>query len=168
MKRGTPPGAQRGACFRFDGFLGPVVVWLLNVPKSLTWMVFLWFAQFAGVLAAGQELIGFAATAKPLLFLVLGFGLVVEGCGSLIGCTRCWRPALRLIGSTWRRSLQGRLSGCLQCYARAEAGFNRRTGRVVAPSFVSSCDSLSATRVESPSSRVQRVDAARHENFTLT
>ena len=47
---------------------------------------------------------------------------------------------------------------------RAEVGSTRRTCRVVTSSFVPSCDSLPATRVESPSSHVQRVNAALQDN----
>ena len=46
---------------------------------------------------------------------------------------------------------------------RAEAGFKNSSCRA-SSSVDSSCDSLSATRVESPSSRVQRVNAAMLEN----
>ena len=43
-------------------------------------------------------------------------------------------------------------------------GSTRRTCRVATSRLVSSCDSLPATHVESPSSRVQRVNAALHDN----
>ena len=49
---------------------------------------------------------------------------------------------------------------------RAEAVFKRSSCRA-SSGVDSSCDSLSATRVESPSSRVQRVNVALHENSQL-
>ena len=49
---------------------------------------------------------------------------------------------------------------------RTEAGFKRSSCRA-SSGVDSSCDSLSATRVESPSSRAQRVNVALHENSHL-
>ena len=60
------------------------------------------------------------------------------------------------------RSVGGR-SVRVEGVQRAEAGFKRSSCRA-SSGVDSSCDSLSATRVESPSSRVQRVNAALLEN----
>ena len=81
----------------------------------------------------------------------------------LICRSQCWRVSLVFQTGKLLEVRSVGWSARVERVQRAEAGFKRSSCRA-SPSVDSSCESLSATRVESPSSRVQRVNAAVHEN----
>ena len=153
-----------------------VVVLLLNGPiLSIVLVLLLEIALCRVALVmeflAGQELIVFAAILGWLLS-VLESGRVGDGCASLIGCTRSScageTELPNTVSESFLKLLEVRSVGRsvrVEGVQRAESGFKNSSCRA-SSSVV--CDSLSATRVESPSSRVQRVNAALLEMHACT
>ena len=126
------------------------------------------FAAILGIapLSFGLRLCGRQERESDRLHAKLEFGAEADRIHAMLECAGETDLPLTVFECVTSVSKPGKLlevrsvgrSARVERVQRAEAGFKRSSCRA-SSSVDSSCDSLSATRVESPSSRVQRVNA---------
>ena len=191
MKRDTPPGAQRGGCVHSSGFAlerAQSVVQDGASPDVRPLQGCPWFGvsrrrqganrflRDLGVapLSFGLRPCGQQVREFDRLHAKLEFGAEAGRIHTMLESAGETDLPITVLESVTGISKPGKLlevhsvgrSARVERVQRAEAGFKRSSCRA-SSGVDSSCDSLSATRVESPSSRVQRVDVALHENSHL-